>query len=68
MDVLSGHIQAGVPIYSPQAKEVTMLAVTSNERIPFLPDVPTARESGVDLIASTWIAILAPAKTHVTSS
>lgn len=63
MDVLSGHIQAGVPIYSPQAKEVSMLAVTSNERIPFLPDVPTARESGVDLIASTWIAILAPAKT-----
>lgn len=63
MDVLSGHIQAGVPTYSPQAQQVTMLAVTSEQRISFLPNVPTAREGGVELIASTWAALLAPAKT-----
>jgi len=61
VDVLSGAIQAGVPIYIPPARNVTMLAVTSAQRISFLPDIPTARESGLDLIASTWIAILAPA-------
>lgn len=63
MDVLSGHIQAGVPTYSPQAQQVTMLAVASEQRISFLPNVPTAREGGVELIASTWTALLAPAKT-----
>ena len=63
MDVLSGAIQAGVPVYIPPVRNVTMLAVTSDQRIPFLPDVPTARERGVDLIASTWVAIMAPAGT-----
>jgi tripartite-type tricarboxylate transporter receptor subunit TctC len=61
LDVLGGVIQAGVPVYTPAAKSVTILAVTSAQRIPFLPDIPTAREGGVDLIASTWVAILAPA-------
>lgn len=60
-DVLSGQIQAGVPIYIPPARNTTILAVTSEQRIPFLPDIPTAKESGVDIVASTWIAILAPA-------
>jgi tripartite-type tricarboxylate transporter receptor subunit TctC len=60
-DVLSGHIQAGVPVYLPAVRSVTVLAVTSEQRIDFLPDIPTARESGTDLIASTWIAIMAPA-------
>jgi tripartite-type tricarboxylate transporter receptor subunit TctC len=62
-DVMSGQIQAGVPIYIPAAKNVSLLAVTSDQRVPFLPDVPTARESGVDLVTSTWIAIMAQAKT-----
>jgi tripartite-type tricarboxylate transporter receptor subunit TctC len=61
MDVLSGHIQAGVPVYIPAVSSVTVLAVTSEQRIGFLPDIPTARESGTDLIASTWIAIMGPA-------
>jgi len=63
MDVLSGQIQAGVPIYIPPARNVPMLAVTSAQRVSFLPDVPTAREGGVDLVASTWVAIMAPAGT-----
>ena len=60
-DVLSGQIQAGVPIYIPPVKSVTALAVTSERRIGFLPDIPTARESGIDLIASTWVAVMGPA-------
>ena len=61
LDVISGQIQAGVPIYIPPARNATILAVTSDRRIPFLPNIPTARESGVDLTASTWIAFMAPA-------
>jgi tripartite-type tricarboxylate transporter receptor subunit TctC len=61
MDVLSGQIQAGVPIYIPPVENVTILAVTSDQRISFLPDIPTARESGTDLIASTWVALMGPA-------
>ena len=35
---------AGVPAYIPVVETVTRLAVTSEERVGFLPDVPTARE------------------------
>jgi tripartite-type tricarboxylate transporter receptor subunit TctC len=28
--------------------------------VPFLPDVPTVRESGIDLVATTWIGLVAP--------
>lgn len=63
LDVLSGQIQAGVPAYNTAAASTTILAVASAQRVSFLPDVPTTREGGVDLIASTWTAVLAPAKT-----
>lgn len=59
-DVLGGNIQAGFPIYVPAVASVTVLAVTSEQRASFLPDVPTARESGVDLVATTWVAVMAP--------
>ncbi len=62
-DVLGGQIQAGAPVYIPPVKTVTVLAVASTERTPFLPDVPTAREGGVDLIAGTWFAFMAPTGT-----
>jgi tripartite-type tricarboxylate transporter receptor subunit TctC len=39
------------------------LAVTSEKRYPSLPDVPTFKEQGVDLVASEWYVVLAPAKT-----
>jgi tripartite-type tricarboxylate transporter receptor subunit TctC len=39
------------------------LAVTSEQRYPWIKDVPTFREQGVDLVASEWYVLLAPAKT-----
>ncbi len=40
------------------------LGVTTRERLPDLPDVPTMIESGVpDFIAASWIGVLAPAGT-----
>jgi tripartite-type tricarboxylate transporter receptor subunit TctC len=60
-DVLSGHIDAGFPIYIPLIDSVTALAVTAESRAGFLPQVPTAREAGVDVVASTWTALVGPA-------
>jgi tripartite-type tricarboxylate transporter receptor subunit TctC len=61
IDLLSGVIQAGVPVYIPQVKNVTILAIAGAQRVAFLPGVPTAHESGVDVSASTWFAIMGPA-------
>ena len=60
-DVLSGQIQAGVPTFIPAVQSVTALAVTGDRRLEFQPNIPTIRESGLDVVAVTWIAILAPA-------
>jgi len=60
-DVLGGQIHAGVPTFIPAVQSVTALAVTGNQRLEFQPNIPTIRESGLDVVAITWIAILAPA-------
>jgi tripartite-type tricarboxylate transporter receptor subunit TctC len=39
------------------------LAVTANERHPSWPDVPTLKETGVDVEVWLWTAFFAPAKT-----
>ena len=40
------------------------IAVSSHKRAPSLPDTPTFIEAGVpDFESSSWVAILAPAKT-----
>jgi tripartite-type tricarboxylate transporter receptor subunit TctC len=59
-DVLGGTIQAGVPLYVPSVNTVNVLAVTSEQRVSFLPNIPTAREAGSELVASTWVGLLAP--------
>jgi tripartite-type tricarboxylate transporter receptor subunit TctC len=49
----SGHIKAG---------KLRALAVTSDKRVPALPDVPTLSEAGVPGFNSiSWIGLLAPA-------
>lgn len=61
IDLLGGAIDAGFPAFNPATKEGTILAVTTGQRADFLPDVPTMKESGFDLIGGTWEAIFAPA-------
>ena len=48
------HVQAGT---------VKMLAVTTAKRSPLLQDVPTLKESGIDLEADAWNGLIAPAGT-----
>ena len=64
-----GQIDAAVEILGPilpqiTAKALRALAVTGEKRAVVLPDVPTAKESGLPtFVASSWNALAAPAKT-----
>jgi putative tricarboxylic transport membrane protein len=64
--VLSGRATAavsGVSELAPQIKagNIRALAVSSPQRLPALPDVPTLREAGVDVELANWRAVVAPA-------
>ena len=43
-----------------EAGEVRVLAVTSEEPIDALKDVPTLKSSGIDLVFTNWRGIVAP--------
>ena len=62
IDVLGGSIDAGFPAYNPATRQATILAVTTADRVDFLPDVPTMKESGFSLDGGTWNAIFGPAR------
>ena len=67
--LLGGQIDAAVEILSPvlpqiRAKALRALVVTGEQRASVLPEVPTARESGLpSLLATSWNALAAPANT-----
>jgi tripartite-type tricarboxylate transporter receptor subunit TctC len=69
IDVLSGQIPlAMVDLTSAlphvKAGKLLALAVSSTQRLPMLPDVPTINEAGVTAYESTgWFGIVAPAGT-----
>jgi len=68
-DVMSGQVDlffASVPATTTliKAGKLRALAVTSGERIPTVPDIPTLTESGYpELDLAAWYGILAPAGT-----
>jgi tripartite-type tricarboxylate transporter receptor subunit TctC len=67
-DLLSGRIAMmldGVPVQTPNIKAGTVpaIAVTTRERSPSIPDVPTMIESGLDVELPFWTAIYAPSRT-----
>ncbi|MES2187396.1 MAG: tripartite tricarboxylate transporter substrate binding protein [Pseudomonadota bacterium] len=68
-DLVAGQLQVvieGVPIAAPflKAGRLRALAVTSAERSPLLPDVPTAAEAGYPSFTTTaWYGVMAPAGT-----
>lgn len=65
-DLIGGQLQAmfdSLPAVLPQAKagKVRVLAVSTSQRVPQLPDVPTVAESGVPgFDALGWLGIVAP--------
>ena len=68
-DVLAGHVDmmlATVALAMPHVKagKLKVLAVSSAQRLPSLPTVPTFIQSGVEgFVSEGWYGFLAPAKT-----
>ncbi|MBM3999944.1 MAG: tripartite tricarboxylate transporter substrate binding protein [Planctomycetes bacterium] len=62
-ELVQGNIDAvccSLPEAAPAAADTRVLAVMSDERVPQFPDVPTARESGIDWTATGWRGLAAP--------
>jgi tripartite-type tricarboxylate transporter receptor subunit TctC len=68
-DLLGGHIEvlvSNLPVALPVIKAGTVvpLALTTAERSPLVPDVPTLAEAGVpDIDVTSWYGLLAPRAT-----
>jgi tripartite-type tricarboxylate transporter receptor subunit TctC len=68
-DVLGGHVPLMFDLLATslpmlQTGKLKALAVTSRQRSPLLPNVPTARESGLpDYEVTAWFGVFAPAAT-----
>lgn len=43
------------------AGDIRILGVAHAERLPFLPDAPTFKEQGFDLVTAIWLGLFAPA-------
>jgi len=62
--IMGGHVAAGTMTLGQTASfpdELRVLAVLADERSPFRPDVPTAKELGFDVQMSSLRGIVAPA-------
>ena len=66
-DLLGGHLMIGAIALSAAAGQlksgaVRGLAISTEQRLPDFPDLPTFKEQGYpDLVASTWFALSGPA-------
>jgi tripartite-type tricarboxylate transporter receptor subunit TctC len=64
-DLVGGHLPFAIitltdAIPQHRAGGVRVLAVSSQKRSPFLPEAPTLRESGIDLVADAWYGMWLP--------
>ena len=57
--VITGWV-AGVQTYAANAGSLRALGLLEAERLPDLPDVPTFREQGFDVVSMGWGGLLAP--------
>jgi tripartite-type tricarboxylate transporter receptor subunit TctC len=67
-DLLAGHLPlqfATVAQALPQyrAGQLRALGISSAQRYPSVPDIPTFKEQGVDVVTTEWYGLLAPAGT-----
>lgn len=64
-ELLGGRIDAAIQwpgqfVSHVKAGTLKVLAVTSADRVPVLPDVPTAKEQGADIDITMWRGLAAP--------
>ena len=67
-DLLGGHVPSSVNplseiIETAKAGSIRVLAVTGPQRSPFLPDVPTFKEAGYNVVVESWNGVWLPANT-----
>src|SRR5690348_15658656 len=67
-DVMGGQVDLAMASTAAQAQHVRggklrALVLTGDKRSHTMPDVPTLKEQGIDVVANAWWGILAPAKT-----
>lgn len=62
-DVIGGQVEAMITTLQEAGRNprVRMLAVTAERRMARWPDLPTFRELGYDIVASTWFGLSGPA-------
>ena len=68
VDLMGGQVELGMASTAAQAQHVRggkmrALVLTGDKRSHTMPDVPTLREQGIDVVAHAWWWILAPAGT-----
>ena len=60
LDVMFDNLPSALGLV--QSGKLRALAITSRERVPQLPEVPTAAESGLpDMVVDAWVGVMAPA-------
>ena len=67
-DLIGGHVELAMASTAAQAQHVRSgkmraLVLTGDKRSHTMPDVPTLKELGIDVVAHAWWGILAPAGT-----
>lgn len=63
-DLMAGHIDMMIDTGSLgniRGGLLKAIAVAADRRVPALPNVPTFKEAGVDMVASAWYGIMLPA-------
>ena len=68
MDTIAGHIPmtfatVGQAWEQYKSKKVKPLGISSDKRYRSMPDIPTFKEQGVDVVTTEWLGLLAPAGT-----
>lgn len=67
-DVIAGHLPmtfatVGQALQQYKAGQVKPLGISSEKRYPSVPEIPTFKEQGIDLVTTEWYGLLAPAGT-----
>jgi tripartite-type tricarboxylate transporter receptor subunit TctC len=65
-DVIAGHLPmtfatVGQALPQYRAKQIKPLGISSEKRYPSVPEIPTFREQGYDVVAIEWFGLLGPA-------
>ena len=70
IDLAAGHVQVSLGSLIQmqsylRSGKIKLLSVAGSRRVDLIPDVPTLKETGVDVEVSNWWGLLAPAGTPI---